>query len=151
VIIASASRRVALFAAVLAGAGLVAGCGAGSRPAPRTTVPHPGPVRTAPAATDPATASSSPNQSSPAPTTTTTAPRRGHGTPVHVSLYEGDGDTYGVAMPIIAYFSVAPTDATVFDQVVTVKVNGAMVHGAWYFEHSSRSDQALEAHYRLPH
>jgi lipoprotein-anchoring transpeptidase ErfK/SrfK len=68
---------------------------------------------------------------------------------VHVSLYEGDGQTYGVAMPIIAYFSVAPTDASVFDKVVTVKVNGKTVHGAWYWETSSRSGQALEAHYRL--
>lgn len=147
VITARACRPLALVAAALTGAALLAGCTAGSRPAPRATVTHTATVTAAPSVSSPVAPSTSPSQ--PAPTTT--APRRGHGTPVHVSLYEGDGDTYGVAMPIIAYFSVAPTDATVFDQVVTVKVNGTVVHGAWYFEHSSRSDQAMEAHYRLPH
>jgi lipoprotein-anchoring transpeptidase ErfK/SrfK len=75
-------------------------------------------------------------------------PRRGSGTPVQVSLYEGDGQSYGVAMPIIAYFSVAPSDASVFDKVVTVSVNGEPADGAWYWEHSSQSVQAMEAHYR---
>jgi lipoprotein-anchoring transpeptidase ErfK/SrfK len=84
-----------------------------------------------------------------APTTTAPpSPKRGSGSPVHVSLYEGDGQTFGVAMPIIAYFSTAITDASVFDRVVTVTVNGTPVHGAWYFEHSSQSSEALEAHYR---
>ena len=68
---------------------------------------------------------------------------------MHVSLFEGDGQTYGVAMPLIAYFSVAPTDASVFDRVVTVRVNGTLASGAWYWENSSRSDEAIEAHYRL--
>lgn len=68
---------------------------------------------------------------------------------MQVSLYEGDGQSFGVAMPIIAYFSVAPTDASVFDKVVTVSVNGKPVHGAWYFESSSQSSQAMEAHYRM--
>jgi lipoprotein-anchoring transpeptidase ErfK/SrfK len=95
--------------------------------------------------------------SSPVPVTSHThtpsrspSPRRGSGTRVHVSLYENDGQTYGVAMPIIAYFSVAITDASVFDQVTKVTVDGKPVHGAWYFEHSSQADQAVEAHYRLP-
>ena len=67
---------------------------------------------------------------------------------MQVSLSEGDGQTHGVAMPIIAYFSVAPTDASVFDKVVTVTVNGKPAAGAWYWERSSLSSQALEAHYR---
>jgi len=70
---------------------------------------------------------------------------------VRVSLNEGDGQTYGVAMPIIAYFSVAPTDASVFDKVVTVTVNGKAAAGAWYWERSSLASQALEAHYRPAH
>lgn len=78
------------------------------------------------------------------------APRRGSGAPVHVSLYESDGQTYGVGMPIIAYFSAAITDASVFEKVTQVTVNGKPVQGAWYFERSSQADQALEAHYRLP-
>lgn len=69
---------------------------------------------------------------------------------MHVSLYESDGATYGVAMPIIAYFSAAITDASVFEQATSVTVDGKAVHGAWYFEHSSQASQALEAHYRLP-
>jgi lipoprotein-anchoring transpeptidase ErfK/SrfK len=67
---------------------------------------------------------------------------------VQVSLAEGDGQRYGVAMPIIAYFSVAPTDASVFDKVVSVTVNGVPAHGAWYWERSSQPADTLEAHYR---
>lgn len=70
---------------------------------------------------------------------------------MHVSLYEADGSTYGVAMPIIAYFSAAPTDASVFDKAVRVTVNGRTVHGAWYWQRSSQSAYAMEAHYRLAH
>jgi lipoprotein-anchoring transpeptidase ErfK/SrfK len=69
---------------------------------------------------------------------------------VHVTLFEGDGKTYGVAMPIIVYFSQKITDASVFDQVATVTVNGQRAGGAWYFEPSQRSEYALEAHYRPP-
>ena len=76
--------------------------------------------------------------------------RRGSGTPVHVSLYESDGQTFGVGMPLIAYFSVALTDPSVFEQATLVTVDGEPAHGAWYFEHSSQADEALEAHYRLP-
>src|SRR5215475_14205710 len=87
----------------------------------------------------------------PPPTTSQPPPpRRGSGNPVHVSLYESDGQTFGVGMPIIAYFSAAITDASVFEQVTKVTVDGKPVHGAWYFERSSQADQALEADYRLP-
>lgn len=82
---------------------------------------------------------------------TSAGPKQGSGTPVHVSLFEGDGRTYGVGMPIIAYFSQKVTDATVFDQAATVTVDGQPAGGAWYWEPSSRSDYALEAHYRPPH
>ena len=66
-------------------------------------------------------------------------------------MNDGDGQTYGVAMPIIAYFSVAPTDASVFDKVVTVTVNGKPAAGAWYCERSSLASQALETQYRPAH
>jgi lipoprotein-anchoring transpeptidase ErfK/SrfK len=89
----------------------------------------------------------SPHPTRPAPP----KPRRGTGTPVHVTFLETDGQAYGIAMPIIAYFSQKPTDASVFDKVVKVTVNGAPAHGAWYFEHSSQAAQALEAHYRPQH
>jgi lipoprotein-anchoring transpeptidase ErfK/SrfK len=94
-------------------------------------------------------ASSAQRTTLPAPKPTPTGPRRGSGIPVHVSLFEGDGQTYGVAMPLIAYFSAPVTDVSVFDQVTAVTVNGKPVAGAWYFEHSSQASQAMEAHYRL--
>jgi lipoprotein-anchoring transpeptidase ErfK/SrfK len=67
---------------------------------------------------------------------------------VHVSLLESDGGVYGVGMPIIAWFNVAPTDATAFAKATTVTVNGTKVPGAWYFERTSHAGSAMEAHYR---
>jgi lipoprotein-anchoring transpeptidase ErfK/SrfK len=76
------------------------------------------------------------------------APPAASSTPVHVSLFENDGRTYGVGMPIIAYFDKKVTDATVFDRAVTVTVNGRPAGGAWYWEPPSRSGAGIEAHYR---
>ena len=151
---AGAVAGVAATAAVLAGctSATTATAGAGATGGSSTGASSTGGSSTgASGSTTPtatASASPSPTPSTPA-STAPPPPRRGHGTPVHVSLLEADGSTYGIAMPIIAYFSVAPTDASVFDKVTTVTVNGRVVHGAWYFEHSSRSSEALEAHYRL--
>ena len=113
--------------ALLVAVGLVlAGCGSGT--------------------SDGAAASSS---SAPPAPTTSAAPTTPPGEPVHVSTFEGDGKTYGVGMPVIVYFSAAITDASAFRAAATVTVNGQPAEGAWYFEHSEVSDQALEAHYRL--
>jgi lipoprotein-anchoring transpeptidase ErfK/SrfK len=95
-----------------------------------------------------ASAPSAPTTTSAAPASPT-GPRKGSGTPVHVRMFEGDGRTYGVGMPIIAYFSERITDPSVFDQVVKVTVNGKPADGAWYWEPSMVSDTGLEAHYRL--
>ena len=100
---------------------------------------------TASSAASPSASSSAPR---PSPKPTPTGPRQGTGAPVHVSLYEGDGQTYGVAMPLIAYFSTPVTDASVFSKATIVTVNGTPAAGAWYFEHSSQASQAMEAHYR---
>jgi lipoprotein-anchoring transpeptidase ErfK/SrfK len=67
--------------------------------------------------------------------------------PVHVSLFQGDGQTYGVGMPIIAQFSRKVTDAHPFDQAVTVTVNGRPAGGAWFWVNSN-SGYVMEAHYR---
>lgn len=67
---------------------------------------------------------------------------------VHVSLLESDGGGYGVGMPIVAFFDRAPTSAGAFERAVTVTVNGAPANGAWYWEPSSHSGAAVEAHYR---
>ncbi len=77
--------------------------------------------------------------SSPAPT----------GAPVHVSLLEGDGSTYGVGMPLIAYFNRKVTDTSAFEKATKVTVNGKAANGAWHFAAAGRNDQAVQAHYRL--
>ena len=141
-------RRLAVAGAIVGALALLAACGTG-QPAHRGdpgTATSSAPPGTSPPASSSATATTpaSTPGSSPGP-----SPSTATGRPVHVSLFEGDGQTYGVAMPIIAYFSVAPTSAVAFDKAVTVEVNGTPVHGAWYWEPSSRSDEAMEAHYRL--
>jgi lipoprotein-anchoring transpeptidase ErfK/SrfK len=70
--------------------------------------------------------------------------------PVHVSLFEGDGQIYGIGMPLIAQFSKKVTDAHAFDKAVTVKINGQPAGGAWFWV-DSNSGYAMEAHYRPQH
>ncbi|WP_213008020.1 L,D-transpeptidase [Paractinoplanes toevensis] len=71
------------------------------------------------------------------------------GKPVHVRLLEGDGSTWGVGMPIIAYLSAKITDAHAFAAATTVTVNGAPAQGAWFFQNSAiYRGYPLEAHYR---
>jgi len=87
-----------------------------------------------------------PGSSTPSPTGTP-APT---GKPVHVRLYQGDGSTWGVGMPIIAYFSAVVTDGRPFSAATKVTVNGAPAEGAWFFQRSAiYKGYPLEAHYRL--
>lgn len=68
---------------------------------------------------------------------------------VHVRLLEGDGSTWGIGMPIIAYIGGKVTDAKAFAAATTVTVNGAPAPGAWYFQKSAiYSGYPIEAHYR---
>jgi lipoprotein-anchoring transpeptidase ErfK/SrfK len=72
------------------------------------------------------------------------------GRPVHVRLFQADGSTYGIGMPLIAYLSVAITDAKPFATASKVTVNGTAADGAWYFQKSAiYKDYPVEAHYRL--
>jgi lipoprotein-anchoring transpeptidase ErfK/SrfK len=71
----------------------------------------------------------------PTPTPTPTSP-------VHASLLESDGATYGVGMPIIMRFDASVTDTAAMQKAITVTVNGAPAGGAWYFF------TPTEAHYR---
>jgi lipoprotein-anchoring transpeptidase ErfK/SrfK len=72
------------------------------------------------------------------------------GAPVHVKLFGSDGDSFGVGMPMIAYFSKRITNAAAFAKATTVTVNGKPAVGAWYFEASAQmAGYPLEAHYRL--
>jgi len=70
--------------------------------------------------------------------------------PVHVSLFQGDGQTYGVGIAIVAQFNKKVTDAHPFDKAVTVKVNGQLANGAWFWVNSN-TGYAMEAQYRLQH
>ncbi len=70
--------------------------------------------------------------------------------PVHVSLFQGDGQVFGIGMPIIAQFSRKVTSAQAFDKAVTVKVNGQPANGAWFWVYSN-DGYAMEAHYRMEH
>lgn len=100
-------------------------------------------LRAAPASPSPSADRASAPASPSAPPTTA-APT----SPVHVSLLESDGSQYGVGMPIIAYFDVAPTNATAFNAATKVTVNGQRVQGNWYFEPPTRAGAAMEAHWR---
>ncbi|MFI5894070.1 L,D-transpeptidase [Actinoplanes sp. NPDC051513] len=81
-----------------------------------------------------------------APSATPSTPA---GKPVHVRLFEADGSTWGVGMPIIAYVSAKITDAKAFAAATTVTVNGEPAGGAWFFQKSAiYSGYPLEAHYR---
>ncbi|MEV6847545.1 L,D-transpeptidase [Actinoplanes sp. NPDC051411] len=92
----------------------------------------------------PATSGASPALSVTPTTKATPAAKR-----VHVRLLEGDGSTWGVGMPIIAYVGGKVTDAKAFAAATTVTVNGAPAQGAWYFQRSAiYSGYPLEAHYR---
>ncbi len=67
---------------------------------------------------------------------------------MHISLLESDGVTYGVGMPIVAYFTQNITDSAAFIKATTVTVNGAPAGGAWYFEANGDTTKPMAAHYR---
>jgi lipoprotein-anchoring transpeptidase ErfK/SrfK len=74
---------------------------------------------------------------------------RGSGKPVHVRLLQGDGTTWGVGMPIIAYINTDISDAHMFAKATKVTVNGQPAEGAWFFQNSAiYPDYPVEAHYR---
>jgi lipoprotein-anchoring transpeptidase ErfK/SrfK len=105
--------------------------------------------------TPPTTAGSSGSATPEDTTSSSAAPRTSSkppppAKPVHVSLFQGDGQVYGVGMPIIAQFSRKVTSARAFDKAVTVKVNGQPAHGAWFWINSI-DGYAMEAHYRMEH
>lgn len=98
------------------------------------------PVTGSATSSTPATSSSS----SSAPTTSAAPPPA---RPVHIRLLEDDSNgppTYGIGMPIVVYFSAKITEARDFVAATTVKINGVVNKGFWYFERS-----ALNAGYPL--
>lgn len=68
---------------------------------------------------------------------------------VHVKLLNDDGATYGVGMPVIAYFSQRITDGRALQRATVATVGNTPARGAWYFEPSEAGNGPIEAHYRL--
>lgn len=69
---------------------------------------------------------------------------------VHIRTLNTDGATYGVGMPVIAYFSKKVKDGAPLQQATTVSVNGKKMDGAWFFETSAaQKGFPYEAHLRL--
>jgi lipoprotein-anchoring transpeptidase ErfK/SrfK len=100
-------------------------------------------VVTSPLREHPGTGSSGVPDDSPSRTVT---PAR----PVHIkSLLAGGGETYGVGMPIIAFFSKKITNATALKDATKVTANGKPVNGGWYFERSNyHKGYPIEGHWR---
>lgn len=71
--------------------------------------------------------------------------------PVHIQLKFSDGQTFGVGIPVIAFFSRNIVDATALQRATTVTINGQKVPGGrWYFEPvSGHPGYPIEGDYRL--
>jgi lipoprotein-anchoring transpeptidase ErfK/SrfK len=81
---------------------------------------------------------------------TSASPKPKPGKPVHIkSLLAGDGEQYGVGMPIIVFFSKKITSGKALQQATKVTVNGQPLTGGWYFEYSSYyKGYPIEGHWR---
>jgi lipoprotein-anchoring transpeptidase ErfK/SrfK len=60
-----------------------------------------------------------------------------------------DGATYGVGMPVVAYFSQQFSSAKPLVAATTVTVTGKPVQAAWYFEKSAEPGYPVEGHLRM--
>src|SRR3954466_14009718 len=69
------------------------------------TTTHSTSTSAAPTTSAPPTTPAAPPPPPPPPPTPRPPPTTPAGAPVHVHIFEGDGETYGVGMPIIVYFS----------------------------------------------
>jgi lipoprotein-anchoring transpeptidase ErfK/SrfK len=71
---------------------------------------------------------------------------------VKVTSLLSDGQSYGVGMPIVLFFTPMPTDSSAFTRAVKVTVDGQPADGAWYWEQPTADEvqsHTIEAHYRL--
>lgn len=140
----SSPRRAAALLAALAAVTLIA-C-SHSSPAPGSSHSETPPAGTTSSAS---TSTSTGPSASPTASPTRTVKPKPPAKPVHISLLNGDGRTFGVGMPEIAYFSTNITDARPLQKATTVTVNGKAAVGAWYFESSDAGHGPMEGHYRL--
>lgn len=85
------------------------------------------------------------------PSTATRSTTTPVGQPVHIQLKFSDGQTFGVGIPVIAFFSREITDATALQNATRVTINGRAVDGGrWYFEPVlGHPGYPLEGDYRL--
>lgn len=68
---------------------------------------------------------------------------------MHIKTLNSDGVTYGVGMPVIAYFSKKLTSAKALQDATKATVSGKPIQGAWYFEYSSaHQGYPVEGHFR---
>jgi lipoprotein-anchoring transpeptidase ErfK/SrfK len=70
--------------------------------------------------------------------------------PVHIRMVGTDRASYGVGMPVVAYFSRSFTSAAELSAATSITVNGKPAHGAWYFERSAARGHPVVGHFRLP-
>jgi lipoprotein-anchoring transpeptidase ErfK/SrfK len=80
----------------------------------------------------------------PVPSSSPTAPTQS----VHIKLFNADGSTYGVGMPVVAYFSGRITDARALAAATSVTVAGKPLTTAWYFVPSTAGQGPIEGHLR---
>jgi lipoprotein-anchoring transpeptidase ErfK/SrfK len=137
------SKRTTLAVGALALAAVaLSACTSGGPPTIRTV------THTVPPAQPPSSSASTVPTTPPASTSTSAGPT----TTVHVSSLLSDDETYGIGMPIVLFFTPAPTDSSAFTKAVKVTVNGQPADGAWYWEQPTLDEvhsHTYEAHYRL--
>src|SRR3954468_19041585 len=92
--------------------------------------------------------SGSASGSAPSTAASSTKPTAVPTKPVHIRLLSSDGNTYGVGMPVIAYFSKRLTDGKALQQATKATADGKPVEGAWYFETSAAGKGPIEGHFR---
>jgi lipoprotein-anchoring transpeptidase ErfK/SrfK len=68
---------------------------------------------------------------------------------VHMRMVNQDGQTYGVGMPVVAYFSRQFKTAEPLAAATSATVDGKPVQVAWYFEHSAAKGYPIEGHLRM--
>jgi lipoprotein-anchoring transpeptidase ErfK/SrfK len=149
----SPARRARLVLALLGCAAFaLAACSGSSNGGTATTAPTGAGVVSGQGSAEPTTSVTAPTSSAAtlstaaAPTSKSTKPK----TPVHIKLINSDGATYGVGMPVIAFFSRMVKNAKPLQDATKVTVNGNEMKAAWYFERSGYyQGYPIEAHLRL--
>jgi lipoprotein-anchoring transpeptidase ErfK/SrfK len=144
-----AAALAATLAAVLTACSSTSGSGAVAGSSPRSASVPGGTTVATGAQAAPGPASPTSGSGSPASPTRPGASASRPAEPVHIKLLNSDGSTYGVGMPVVAFFSRRITDAKALQQATTATVDGRPIKVAWYFETSGYyPNYPIEAHLR---